>query len=301
MAQFPSTLSKYALDKASDVSFRPRRLVTRIEEDEDDTIDFVRVWDVTRLIFWALLDAAGSEEIETEEGNRRTPNLEKDHANYAGQIALLWFLDPSSRRDLRSKFNEPGLDPIIAAYHLFTRNGGMPAVIDSSHRDLVQAMADEGNGEKLFLTFWITEFMVRAHSIDPDKCRLVRAKYFAKRKFEMKFSQAISDSSVEKTWSMYKRSAPYIFSLFRYYTRVIRKIQTQYGFMELMSRFSNKRRMARILGRAALAADILKSRNVKQVQRADFKVVERSRTKVRPFSPDELDIINSYDPNAAIE
>jgi hypothetical protein len=116
-------------------------------------------------------------------------------------------------------------------------------------------------------------------------------------------------SKISKVWERYKDAAPILFA-FRPLLTIALPSGKQRGpstrmpspdeLLEATFKLaSHGRSIARLLGRAAYAAEIL-SRTARNVRLKDFRNIQRAAPPLHPFSQTEVDIINSIHRDAPI-
>jgi hypothetical protein len=135
--------------------------------------------------------------------------------------------------------------------------------------------------------FEIVDYLVRYDRFPDgrDRFKLEDAKDFvwAKR------GKVLKVRTVEKYWEENRLAAPYIYALFRLrYIHAV-DLSPHKAAAGLTKLFSNERRVRRLFGHAAYAADVL-AKLVDQRER-DFKDIERVCPPVAPFSAEELDLV----------
>src|SRR5206468_653568 len=128
-------------------------------------------------------------------------------------------------------------------------------------------------------------FETNAQPYGPSFLSIESAKFIVSNSNEPQFGI----SKVSKIWEKYKASAPYVYALYPFV--VGRAVPTEaqvIGRLRLLTK--DARRMSRIIGVAAFAADVLAG-HARNVRTRDFVHVVRLVPRVRSFDSDELDII----------
>jgi hypothetical protein len=144
----------------------------------------------------------------------------------------------------------------------------------------------------------VTDYFVRA-TVYPDN-RIPKTIEDAKA-FVCKWEDDCGSSKISKIWECHRLAAPYVYAL---------KLERSFRPLEAKSPrdaldwaiafVKSPARLARFLGHAAFAMDVLKPHSSGQ-RKSDFKGVVRMVPLVRPFNNEERAIIGSIDRTAPIE
>jgi hypothetical protein len=154
---------------------------------------------------------------------------------------------------------------------------------------------------ELLYVYRIVDYLCRydRHIGDNANFNIESGKTFV-QKMEPEDDETYGPSKISKIWETYKNAAPYIFAFYRFLSSGLQKAITPDNVIDWIDKFtSDQKRLTRLIGRAAYAADILvgKARNVRQ---RDFKNIDRIAPPMPPFTYDEMVIINSIDRHAPI-
>jgi hypothetical protein len=150
---------------------------------------------------------------------------------------------------------------------------------------------------RLKYVFGITDYLVRT-AVYPDSRNpetLADAKVYV-----CKWEDDSGLSKIEKIWEDFKLAAPYVYA-FRQ-ERSFRSIEAKCPRDALdwaLAFVESPGRVARVLGRAAFAMDVLK-RHASDQRVSDFKGIARVVPSVRPFTSEERALIESIDRTAPL-
>jgi hypothetical protein len=152
--------------------------------------------------------------------------------------------------------------------------------------------------EKLFYVYEIIQFLIRSKKTGaPPKLGINRAYHFLGLSRE---ERGHGPASIEKIWLHNKDAAPLIYAFYPLLKKAAQGDQPEDILRFVDTIISNEKRLKRMLGTAACVADLLSESRVREVRLSDFVGVAPAAPIVRPFNDDELKLISSYDPNAAI-
>ena len=153
---------------------------------------------------------------------------------------------------------------------------------------------------ELHYVYLIVSFLCRCkkYELDASKFNIETAKeFFAKRAPEKKPYKV---SKIEKIWLQYKNAAPYIFAFYGYLRGLRREVGSPKLILNSLEEFaSDERRLKKLIGRAAYAADVLTGL-ARDVRIGDFRDIERAAPPLRSFSTLEMAVIDNIDRNAPI-
>lgn len=132
------------------------------------------------------------------------------------------------------------------------------------------------------------------------------ARYFVEKSDRLEYH--LSASTIEKTWSRYVESAPYIYGFYSamnlkgHDDKLSRKrrIKTDKDWIAHVTRLAESAKAEDSIGKAAFAAHVLTSIDTRVVRTDDFSFVDRVSPPRREFDSDEEAIIGSFDPKAPL-
>ena len=106
-------------------------------------------------------------------------------------------------------------------------------------------------------------------------------------------------SKISKVWEQSKHAAPYIFASYSM-VRALSRTETVEEVVDGLKQVtSNQQRLARFIGVAAYAADIL-NLQARNIRVSDFRKITRVAPPLRQFDENELACINCIDRKVAI-
>jgi hypothetical protein len=155
---------------------------------------------------------------------------------------------------------------------------------------------------ELHYVYWIVDYLRRYKKYfgGSHKFDIETAKQFLQQ-CAPEGKASYGKSKIEKIWLHYKDSAPYIFAFFPFLSRALKQEGSPQQVLNFIEKLAlNKKRLIRLLGRAAYAADILNGL-AHDVRINDFKNIERVEPPARPFTSFELAMINNIDRKAPID
>jgi hypothetical protein len=179
---------------------------------------------------------------------------------------------------------------------LLLHQGFGPLVNGKSGRALLHDFKEMDRRLKYVLG--ITDYLVRA-AVYPDHRNpetLADAKVYV-----CKWEDDCGLSKIEKIWEDFKLAAPYIYAFHQ--ERSFRPIEAKCPRDALnwaLAFVGSPARVARLLGRAAFAMDVMK-RYASDQRVSDFKGIARVVPSVRPFNSEERAIIESIDRTAPLK
>ena len=119
-------------------------------------------------------------------------------------------------------------------------------------------------------------------------------------RWEVESAKPYKVSKIEKIWLQYKNAAPYIFAFYGYLRGLRREVGSPKLILNSLEEFaSDERRLKKLIGRAAYAADVLTGL-ARDVRVGDFDNIERAAPPLRSFSTIEMALIDNIDRNAPI-
>jgi hypothetical protein len=286
--------------------FRPRGAVRVLAKPQRNEAAFLHTWALARLLAWAIADQPGPKKRAKEARDpagepKRRRKIRTANAKLAGQITLANLLNRhvSRGRNGSEKYKEK-LQLMLA---LFMGCGGFASCFKGwGAQSLLHEVKDANR--RLGYVYRIVDFMCRyrQRSEVPEndpKFTIEGAKSFVEMcAHEDDASYGLS--KISKIWERYRKAAPYIFAVYRYFSFRLDRAESIDEIIDWLEKFaSDQERLTRVLGRAAYASDILtgKGRNVRQ---SDFRNIERLAPPMRPFSEEELAIIDSIDHDAPV-
>jgi hypothetical protein len=278
--------------------FRPLWAVAILSNDPgEEKTAFLQPWALAQLLAWAILDQRPGKRLLKKATDAPTrPKIRTVNAKRAGQIALAYSINRYLAR-AGSAIDFKTLEPMLI---LFIRFGGFAAFLQGRGAKGLLSDARKAIRDLRYI-YMIVKYMCRygKHGDDKLKFNIESAKTFVE-KWEPEGDKTYKSSAISKIWERYKNAAPYIFASYPFLQRGFQKGITPDEVMDWVEKFtSDQRRLDRLVGRAAYAADILagKARNVRQ---RDFEGVERVAPPMPLFIQDEISIISSIDRQAPI-
>jgi len=193
-----------------------------------------------------------------------------------------------------SRKNDPVLLLMIG---LFRECGGFSGGLQGPGAKALLRRAKK-SAKELQYVYLITQFMCRYHKYlpDGDKFQIESAKFFVEQNF---LKGSYGASKISKIWEQYKHTAPYIFASYSM-VRALKQMKTVDEVVEGLKRVtSNQRRLTRVIGVAAYAANILHLQ-AHNIRVSDFRDITRVAPPLRQFDETELACIDSIDRNVAI-
>ena len=136
--------------------------------------------------------------------------------------------------------------------------------------------------------FEIVDYLLRYDRFPDgrDRFKLEDAKDFA----WAKRGKVLKLRTVTKYWEENRLAAPYIYAFFRYRSfRAADETRPEHVINWLTLLFSKGRRVRRLFGQAAYAADVLAK--IVDQREGDFLDVERECPQITPFSAAELELV----------
>jgi hypothetical protein len=254
--------------------FRPKRAVKILTgklEDGHDAI--IKAWAFSGLLAWASLDQVKPTKKPSEKGKRviRTRN-----ACRAQLITVVSMLQRSIDAGIATDSTE-------MLFSLLMQAGGFPATINGkSERALLLEFLDCKS--ELEYVHAIVKYLLRHNTFpDPrDRFTIEDAKDFVCQSH--KINPHYDLSKISKIWEKHRFSAPYIFALFEEPSFRFKPIKTN-KVLDWIERFvRSERRLARFLGQAAFAMDVLVSAGARNQRTSDFVNILRIAPKVSPFT-----------------
>jgi hypothetical protein len=272
--------------------FRPREAVeTLAESSRGEEAAFLKTWALARLLAWAILDQ--------RPGKRRPkkskPTIRTANAKLVGHLTLASRLHQRLQR-YGARANDETLRLMLA---LFTATGGFGAYVRGRGAKGLLSQAKKAN-RKLGYVYRIVAYLCRykQHIGNDRQFDIESAKYFVE-KYDHE-DNTYKASKISKIWEEYKQAAPYIFAFYWFLSSQLPRAKSPNQVIDFLDKVaSNQRRLTRLIGRAAYAADILKKR-ARNVRLRDFERIRRVTPALRPFGPAELEIIESIDRKAPI-
>jgi hypothetical protein len=274
---------------AAPTDFRPRSAVKILNDGEvTEVTGFLKTWTLARLLAWMILDQPPR---KTKRGTRR---LRRANANHAGLVVLALLLH------LRYHANSKTDETLKQMFLLWLKCDGFSACFQRWGGKALLSRAQKANRE-LQCVFRIVDYMCRyacwrgEHKNDPN-FTIQSAKYFVEKFYQ---EEGMGESKISKIWEKYKQAAPYIFAADMFVVHLV-NISTIQELIDALQKIARDQAcLTRFIGEAAYAADVL-SRKARNIRRRDFRNITRVTPKIRPFSEDQLMVIDSIDRNAAI-
>jgi hypothetical protein len=279
--------------------FSPRWAVAILAEPSDwGGSAFLRPWALAQLLAWAILDQRPGKKAPKKAGKTTTrAKIRTVNARQAGQITLAYLLDRYLARVQQGSvsFDDQAVHAMLV---LFLRFGGFAASLQGRSAKALLSSAQAKSERELRYVYKIVDYLCRykAHVGDDEKFNIESAKSF----IELSEGEGYGVSKISKIWEKYKNAAPYILGSYPFFRRGLQNSITPKEVMDWLEKFtSDQRRLDRLIGRVAYAADILTGK-ARKVRQGDFKDIRRVVPPTRRFTQDELDIISSIDRRAPI-
>jgi hypothetical protein len=272
--------------------FRPREAVKILaESSRGEEAAFLKTWALARLLAWAILDQ--------RPGKRRPkkskPTIRTANARLVGHLTLASLLDQRLKQ-YGARENDETLRLMLA---LFSAIGGFGVYVQGRGAKGLLSQAKKTN-RKLGYVYRIVAYLCRykQHIGDDRKFDIESAKYFVEK--DEHEADTWHLSQISKIWEQYKQAAPYIFAFYRFFSSQLPRAKSPNQVIDFLDKVaSNQRRLTRLIGRAAYAADILEKR-ARNVRLRDFKQIRRVTPALPDFRPEERQIIKSIDREAPI-
>src|SRR5262249_50035028 len=254
--------------------FRPRQSVRILTGDDDQPV-FLKVWALTRLLTWAVLDQRPGK-------RRRKPTAEKSatdrrlafrtrNAKQIGHLVLAFLLD----RRFQGGSVKPDDETLHLMLWIFMKSGGFGGFVQGRGARGFLSAAKRANRE-LGYVYRIVVFLCRykKHIGNGPKFDIDTAKRFVELN-DHEHGSTYGLSKISKIWEKYKQAAPYIFAFYGYFSSALERAKSPHEAVDFLEKLaSNKTRLARIMGRAAYVADVLHER-ARNVRLRDFKQITR--------------------------
>jgi hypothetical protein len=266
----------------------PAELVQALLREPPEHLSFEKTRDLVKLLCWVILERRPREKRDYDALQVRTRSAED-----ASLFALYWLLERERRRkkktvrgsEMRTLFNDSG--GFLRVWHA------------QDSRELFK-QARDAHVDLLFV-YKLVRHICRFQQHDPTNVKyfqLGAAKDFCSE-CSRETAKPYSVSEIDKIWSTYKESAPYVFAFYPYLRKCLvpSNPSSPGKFMRFVEALARKQqRLARALGKAAYAADVLSTKG-RDVRRSDFLNVARVCPNLPRFSESEKQIIEKYDPN----
>jgi hypothetical protein len=289
--------------------FRPRDAVHILLADESVTIEesfVLKTWALGRLLAWTILNQKKGKrrpkaQSSTPDERPARPKISTRRAKEAGHLILACLLHRrlNSPREPRVELDDDGV--LKETLWLFLKSGGFAGYLEGFGPRILLADVED-NKRELRYVYRITEYMCRYskfHGEDDKDFSIESAKVFVE-KDDLHGGGDLGNRSIADFWEKYKNAAPYILATYRFLSPFIGKAKSVGQVVDFLRVFvSDQKRLDRVIGRAAFAADVL-SRQARKVRIRDFSKVSRSPPRLRPFDDDEEMIIKSIDRKASI-
>jgi hypothetical protein len=256
---------------------------------------FVKVLVLAQLLGWMVLDQRPGQRWNKDPENDSAvhgPRVSVRYAHEVGNYVLAQLL----RRQRGLKKQD---ETTMALKELLEARGGVGGYVWM--RGSLDLYNDAQKAEReLHYVYLILSYLCRCkkYELDASKFNIETAKEFlAKRAPERKPYKV---SRIEKIWLRYKNAAPYIFAFYGFLRELRREVVSPRLILNSLQKIaSDERRLKKLIGRAAYAADVL-SGLARDVRMTDFKDIARATPPLRPFSPLEKAVIDNVDRNAPI-
>jgi hypothetical protein len=257
---------------------------------------FMNVLVLAQLLGWMVLDQRPGQRKKSssaESGSEAQARLNLvRNALHVGNYVLAQLL----RRQRGLKEQD---ETTMALKELLEARGGVGGYVWM--RGSLDLYNDAQKAEReLHYVYWIVSYLCRCkkYELDASKFNIETAKEFLAKLAPEKKPYKVS--RIEKIWLQYKNAAPYIFAFYGYLRGLRREVVSPRLILNLLEKFaSDERRVKRLIGRAAYAADVLTGL-ARDVRINDFSDIARSAPPLRSFSTIEMAVIDNIDRNAPI-
>jgi hypothetical protein len=295
MSDKPRALS---IDKARRLRrFRPREALLILSKMAAKDHAFLKIWALARLLAWATLDQRAGTRPSKKDGDaerRKRSGVRTRNAQQVGHLILASLLE----QQFQSRLSAKSLKTLSEMFALFMIGGGFGVFVRGRGARAILSQAKAAS-EDLRCVHRIVKYMCRYHkygNTNSDKFAIESAKEFVLKYFK---ETGKGSSKISKIWEKYKTASPHIFSIYPIWGRLKRKRNFDGLASDCRWLCADKRRLEKLIGRAAYAADVMNLR-ARDVRVSDFKGVPRIAPRLLPFTEQELKIIEEIDRNAAI-
>jgi hypothetical protein len=273
--------------------FRPRDSVLILADG--DGAAFLKTWSLARLLAWAVLEQRPRKRRSKSDRSREANPRQTIHtktAKQVGHLTLAYLLD----RWIEKNGVQRNDETVRLMLSLFMSSGGFGLFVQGrGARGLLSSA--KGANRNLGYVYRIVLFLCRykKHIGGDGKFDIDTAKRFVAKNMH-EGDKTYGSSAISKAWEKYKQAAPYVFAFYGYFSSALERTKSPNEvvvFLEKLS--SNQPRLARIIGHAAYAAEILDAR-ARGVRLRDFKQIARVEPPLPAFVSVELAIIDSIDP-----
>jgi hypothetical protein len=186
-------------------------------------------------------------------------------------------------------------------FALFMTTGGFGSLIQGRGPNAILRSARQAKREMGYV-YRIVRFLCQYRRYEKDtdsKFSIDTAKRFLELNCH-EGAKTFGLSKISKIWEKNRQAAPYMFAFYRYLSRALGRAKSVNDAVDFLVKLSsNPKHLAKILGWAAYAADVLEAR-ARRVRVGDFKQIPRVEPPLPRFQPDELDIIKSINPHTPI-
>jgi hypothetical protein len=271
--------------------FKPRQSVKILNKDPESDAAFLKTWALARLLGWSILDQTP----RRQRPQASRTSFRSRNARQVGHIILAHLLDQRvDEVHSESRKNDPVLPLMIC---LVRECGGFSVGLHGPGANILLRKAKKSAIELQYV-YLITQFMCRYRKYlpDGDKFQIASAKLFVEQNF---LKGPYGPSKISQIWEQYKHAAPYIFAGFSMVRKLSRMKKLEEAVEGLKWVTSNQQRLARFLGVAAHAADILDIQ-AHNIRVSDFRNITRVAPRLRQFNEVELACINSISRKEAI-
>lgn len=286
--------------------FKPPRSVDIIlhKGTADDLPQFLRAWELARLLAWVFLDQPKMKEQKKQHDAAAAsrPVVKTRSAKQAGRIVLAHILDQhlsevrgsstTKKLALANDFN------LVVA--LVRSSGGFAKLVEGRSGTSLLSNAELSRRDFGYV-YRIVGYLCRC-KIDPTRIRkdtIGDARSFV----ELNCHEGMNtygESRIEKIWNQYKTSAPYLFAFHECLLSTIdRKAPIREVVALLTTLAADQKRLEHLFGIAAYVADIL-AKKAHDVRTDDFKGIKRVAPEMVRFDKEELAIIESIKRDAPI-
>jgi len=249
------------------------------QENLQNTV--LRKWALARLIAWVFLDQrAGRRGIKTRK------------ARCAGHLILMDAINTSLAKSERDN------GELELMFALFIQSGGFDLAKNtpSAKSMLSQFIAATKATEAVFeIVNHLCRIKIHGHQVRSqspaaakDPFTIDSAKQLVANNADTRGNSAMS--RISKTWEKYKASAPFIYALHSHMRR-FKTAEPDKAASWIQRAATNQKRMLRILGAAAYAADVLNECGARRVRMHHVKKVKRVVPQCRPFTDEEINLV----------
>jgi hypothetical protein len=269
--------------------FRAKKVVRKLVDCSDGLLDInMRAANLTSLVGFSYLDQRGrSRRQPTRPTAKRI--ISTKNAKRVRLLALARLQDRIRRQDPASPLKRKLLNRVF-------KHGDLSHLADGPSIDVLIA-AFKANEKEVRHVVLIVDYLLRSRTVTEKRVPLTIEDAKA---FVCKWIDEFSPGKIAQIWENYKLVAPYLYALSLEPSFRPSKANHIDNILDWALCFvANPRRIARFLGHAAFAMDVLKG-IARDQRESDFYGVDRVVPMLRRFDDQENFIIDNLDRNGPI-